>query len=132
MILLTFFWIVIILPTYYKHRLQSFRSPWKHVKKFERRRLHYSLVKHCLCHSGQRPCHLNGSFFSSPCCIKHRRWSRRNAKARARHKWRRTSTSDSILFTNTLIDNNVSHPRLFQDFYGATLKYISVMALNIF
>ena len=122
MILMTFLWSVIILPTYCKHRLRSFRPPWKRVKKFWRRHLHYSLVKRCLLCSGQHPCRLNGSLFPLPCFIKHRRWRKRNAKARARHNRRRTSTPESVFFTNTLIDNNLSHPHLIQDVSGATLE----------
>ena len=83
MIVLTFLWSVIILPTHCKHRLWSFCPPWKCVRKFRRQRVHYPLVKRCLCRSGQRPCRFNDYFLSLPCCIKHRWWRRRNAKARA-------------------------------------------------
>ena len=121
MILLTFLWSVIILPTYCKHRLRSFRPPWKRVNNFWRRRLHYSLVKHCLRRSGQSPCRLNCSFFPSPWFIKHHCWRRRNAKARARHKRRRTKTPESVFFTK-LINDNLSHPHFIQDVSGDTLE----------
>ena len=122
-IFLTFLWGVIILPTYFKHRLRSFLLPWRCENFFRRHRLHYSLVKRCLCRSGQCPYRLNGSFFPSPCFLKHRLWRRRNYKARARHKRRRKSTPESAFFTNTLINNNLSHPHLIQDVSGATLEY---------
>ena len=122
MVLLTFLWGVIILPTYCKHRLQSFRPPWNCVKKFRHLRLQYSLFKRCLRRIGQCLYPLNGSFFPSPCCLKHRSWRRRNAKARARHKRFRTSTHESVFSTNTLINNNISHPNLIQDVSGATLE----------
>ena len=122
MIFLTLLWSVIIIPTYYKHRLQSFRPPWKCVKCFRRRFLHYSLVKLCLRRSGQIPCRLNGSFFPSPCFIKHHRWRRRKTKARARHKWCRTRTPESVFFTKS-VNDNISHPHLIQDVPGATLEY---------
>ena len=122
MIFLTFLWSVIILPTHCKHRLRYFRPPWKCVKKFWQGRLHYSLVKLCLWRSGQRPYRLNGSLFTSTFYIKHRRWRRRNATARARHKRRRTSTPESTFFTNTTINNNLSHPHLIQDVSSATLE----------
>ena len=121
MILLTFLWSVIILPTYFKHRLWSFRPPWKRVKNFQQRRLNYSLIKRCLCRSGQIPFHLNSSFFPSLCFIKHHRWRRRNAKERARHKRRRTRIPESVFFTK-LINDNLSHPHFIQDVSGATLE----------
>ena len=121
-IFLTFLWSVIILPTYCKHCLRSFHPPWKCVKNFRRRRLRYSLVKRCLLRSGQIPCRLNGSFFPSPCFIKHHHWRRRNAKARARHKRCRTRTTQSVFFTK-LLNDNLSHPHLIQDVSGATLEY---------
>ena len=122
MILLKFLWSVIILPTYCKHRLRSFRPPWKRVKNFRRHRLHYSLFKRCLRRSGQILCRLNGSLFPSPCFIKRHRWRRRNTKARARHKRRRTRTPESVFFTK-LLNYNFSHPHLIQDVSGATLEF---------
>ena len=122
MILLIFLWSVIILQTYCKHHLRSFRLPCKRVKNFRQRHLNYSLVKRCLCRSGRCPCRLNGYFFPSHFCIKHSRWRRRNAKARTRHKRRRTSTPESLFFTNTLINNNLSHPHFIQDVSGANLE----------
>ena len=47
---------------------------------------------------------------------------RRNAKARDRHKRHRTSTHESVFFTNTLINNNLSHPHLIQYVSSATLE----------
>ena len=92
------------------------------MKKFRRLRLHYSLLKRFLCCSDQRSCRLNGSFFPSSFCINHIHWRRRNFKARARHKRRRTSTPESVFFTNTLIKHNLSHPHLIKDVAGATLE----------
>ena len=92
MIFLTFLWSVYLLckPNYYKPRHQYYHPPWKRVKKFWRRRLHYSLVQRCCrCH-GQRPWRLNVYYFPSPRCTKHRRWRRRKNMARARHKWLQT------------------------------------------
>ena len=73
-----------------KPRHRSYRTPWKLVKKFWRRRLHLSLFHRCRHRIGQRSCCINGSNFPSPCCTKHRRWRKRKTKAKARHKRRRT------------------------------------------
>ena len=127
MILLTFLWSVIILPTYCKYDLWTFRLPWKRVKNFRRRRLHYSLVQRCLRRSSQRPCRY-GSFIPSTCCIKLHCWRRRNAKATARHKRHKTSTPEWI-FTpiRTLICIFVWNKRCLVKYWN-----IYVMALKIF
>ena len=103
MIFLTFLWGVYLFckSPYCKPRRRSYRPPWKRVNKFLRHRLHYSLVQCCCCRHGQRPCRLNGSYFPSPHCNKHRRWRRRNTMSRARHKRRRTVKE---LFLNPSID----------------------------
>ena len=92
------------------------------MKKFGRRHLHYSLVKLCLLRSGQRPCRFNGSFFPSPFCIKHLYYRRSKSKARVRHKRLRTSIPEPVSCTNTLINNNLSHPHLIQYVSGANLE----------
>ena len=92
-ILLTFLLGVSYLqPEFCKPRQRSYRPPWKRATNFRQRRLHTSLVIRCQRRIRQHPCRLNGSFFPSPLCSKHRRWRRRKSKERARHKWRRTVT----------------------------------------
>ena len=71
-----------------------FRPHWKKARRWKRRRLPYGLVVCCLHRPFDRPCRLDGSYFQSPASNRHRRWRRRNLRARTRY--RRTSKARKL------------------------------------
>ena len=82
----------------------------KYVR-FRRRALHYNLVKRCRSRVGNRPCRLDATSFPSPRTSAHRRWRRRNLRARQRMKKRRTVLHEFFLSNNS--DGRFKLPRPF-------------------
>ena len=62
---------------------------WKRPKRWRRCKLHYWIARRCRHQPKNRPTCLYGSFFSSPYCVKHRRWRRGRARSKAFFKSRR-------------------------------------------
>ena len=83
---------VITSPSPIISRKKSRRHPppnWKRSNIWHHRKLHYWLVRHCRRQPRHRtPC-LDGYFFPSPHCTKHRLYRRGRARARALFKRRR-------------------------------------------
>ena len=92
-----------------KKRQRGSRS--RKYARFRRRALHYNLVKRCRSRVGNRPRRLDDTSFPSPRTSAHRRWRRRNIRARQRMKKRRTVLHEFFLSNNS--DGRFNLPKAF-------------------
>ena len=65
------------------------RPNWKQSKNWHGHKLHHWLVRNCRRQNKNRPPRLDGNFFPSPYCVKHRRWRRDRARGKSFLKRRR-------------------------------------------